>query len=101
MNDLQRLLGQVPQPGPSAEAVGIRPATVTRSDAGGVFVTVLGASTATPLGPCHGATYRREVVTTTTAGQLYRYVPTPLPRGTVVLVASTDAGPWIVRHDLP
>lgn len=100
MDPLQQLLGQVQTPTPGAAEVGLRPGVVTRSDAGGVFVTVLGTATASPLGPCRGAMYRRESATTTTAGILYRYTLTPLPVGAAVLIASTDAGPWIVRHDL-
>lgn len=98
--DLDRLLGQIPTPKPGAAEVGIRPGIVTRSDAGGVFVTVLGTATTSPLGPCKAATYRREIATIGTNGTTFRYLPTPLPLGSAVLVANTDAGPWVVRHDL-
>jgi hypothetical protein len=103
-DSIAELLGQVPLPTSAAREVGLRPGQVTRSDDGGVFVTVLGSSTAAPIGPCRGATYLREVATATSTGAgsitTYRYLRTPLPKGASVLVANTDAGPWIVRHDL-
>lgn len=100
-SSLDRLLGQVAQPGAGAREVGIRPAQVVRSDVTGVWVAPIGTSSASPLGPCRAGTYLAEQSYSLPGGTFYRRVARQLPVGAAVLVANTDAGPWIVRHDMP
>lgn len=61
-------------------------ATVVRSDATGVWVAVLGADIRHPTGPCWGA---RD------------HTGHQLAVGTVVLLVSTDQGPWVAAWDTP
>lgn len=73
-------------------------AQVTRSDASGVWATELDQDTASPHGPCLGATYRD--TSTCPGGEGGHEHPLRrLPKGTTVLLADTDHGVWVVTFD--
>ena len=68
---------------------------------GAVYVTIDGGDERHPIGPCRGAHHRPPAETTCPAGEHTHPVPplVPLPRGTRVLVATTDTGPWIISWE--
>lgn len=90
---------------PPRPSSSLRAGRVTKVDsAGAVYVTPDGGDERHPLGPCAGARYRPwPAVLSCPDGPHDHPAPplVPLPPGTRVLLATTDAGPFVISWEEP